>query len=108
MQCVAVDVIFLCVYTAGNNVLRTIHGVGEMMTQMVLSRGSMLTHPSQPMTGHGKKTHGLSDSEDVVVMDTKLRIIEILQVCIFFSYSPNIGLLECKKNKNKVQTRLFL
>ncbi|XP_062860264.1 inositol 1,4,5-trisphosphate receptor type 2 [Trichomycterus rosablanca] len=64
----------------GNNVLRTIHGVGEMMTQMVLSRGAMLTHgapESQPMMG--KKNLGLPDNEDVVVMDTKLRIIEILQ-----------------------------
>ncbi|KAK3570412.1 hypothetical protein QTP86_019287 [Hemibagrus guttatus] len=63
----------------GNNVLRTIHGVGEMMSQMVLSRGAMMTNPSQPISGHGKNTHGLSENEDVVVMDTKLRIIEILQ-----------------------------
>ncbi|GAA6101701.1 inositol 1,4,5-trisphosphate receptor type 2 isoform X3 [Tachysurus ichikawai] len=63
----------------GNNVLRTIHGVGEMMSQMVLSRGAMMTNPSQPISVHGKNTHGLTDNEDVVVMDTKLRIIEILQ-----------------------------
>ncbi|XP_060734023.1 inositol 1,4,5-trisphosphate receptor type 2 isoform X1 [Tachysurus vachellii] len=63
----------------GNNVLRTIHGVGEMMSQMVLSRGAMMTNPSQPISVHGKKTYGLTDNEDVVVMDTKLRIIEILQ-----------------------------
>ncbi|KAL0968457.1 hypothetical protein UPYG_G00267150 [Umbra pygmaea] len=63
---------------AGNNVLRTIHGVGEMMTQMVLSRGQALPHnhpdksPSpQPLTS--------LDNEDVMVMDTKLKIIEILQ-----------------------------
>uniref|UniRef100_W5LMA3 Inositol 1,4,5-trisphosphate receptor n=1 Tax=Astyanax mexicanus TaxID=7994 RepID=W5LMA3_ASTMX len=65
----------------GNNVLRTIHGVGEMMTQMVLSRGSMLPHSlpdSQPMMGHGKPLCVL-DNQDVMVMDTKLRIIEILQ-----------------------------
>uniref|UniRef100_A0A3B4CNT8 Inositol 1,4,5-trisphosphate receptor n=1 Tax=Pygocentrus nattereri TaxID=42514 RepID=A0A3B4CNT8_PYGNA len=65
----------------GNNVLRTIHGVGEMMTQMVLSRGSMLPHghsESQPMTGRGKPLC-LLDNQDVMVMDTKLRIIEILQ-----------------------------
>ncbi|XP_027017224.1 inositol 1,4,5-trisphosphate receptor type 2 isoform X5 [Tachysurus fulvidraco] len=63
----------------GNNVLRTIHGVGEMMSQMVLSRGAMMTNSSQPISVHGKNTHGFMDNEDVVVMDTKLRIIEILQ-----------------------------
>ncbi|XP_041113341.1 inositol 1,4,5-trisphosphate receptor type 2-like isoform X1 [Polyodon spathula] len=64
----------------GNNVLKTIHGVGEMMTQMVLSRGSILpiVHDSQPTARHGKQV-SLADSEDVMVMDTKLKIIEILQ-----------------------------
>lgn len=88
----------------GNNVLRTIHGVGEMMSQMVLSRGAMMTNPSQPISGHGKKTHALSENEDVVVMDTKLRIIEILQVCIgFLSLPPpnfaHLILEEKKKHK---------
>ncbi|KAG5830491.1 hypothetical protein ANANG_G00311190 [Anguilla anguilla] len=43
---------------SGNNVMRTIHGVGEMMSQMA---------PGPP------------DCEDVTVMNTKLKIIEILQ-----------------------------
>lgn len=74
--------LLLCVCVCvGNNVLRTIHGVGEMMTQMVLSRGAMLSSPSETMTG--QKAHGLAEREDVVVMDTKLRIIEILQVWVF-------------------------
>ncbi|XP_077049524.1 inositol 1,4,5-trisphosphate-gated calcium channel ITPR2 isoform X2 [Siphateles boraxobius] len=63
----------------GNNVMRTIHGVGEMVTQMVLSRGLMMSHclpDAQPI--HGKQIC-LSDNENVMVMDTKLRIIEILQ-----------------------------
>ncbi|KAM4554156.1 inositol 1,4,5-trisphosphate-gated calcium channel ITPR2 [Fundulus diaphanus] len=64
---------------AGNNVMRTIHGVGEMMTQMVMSRGVMHglseTSPS-PLNGKGAI---VPDNEDVVVMDTKLKIIEILQ-----------------------------
>lgn len=83
----------------GNNVLRTIHGVGEMMTQMVLSRGAMLTHSSQPISGHGKKLHSLTDHEDVVVMDTKLRIIEILQVCCFCCFTHVI--LDCLKGWKK-------
>ncbi|XP_026086465.1 inositol 1,4,5-trisphosphate receptor type 2-like [Carassius auratus] len=63
----------------GNNVIRTIHGVGEMVSQMVLSRGLMMPHclpDAQPI--HGKQIC-LSDTENVMVMDTKLRIIEILQ-----------------------------
>uniref|UniRef100_A0A8C7QPM2 Inositol 1,4,5-trisphosphate receptor n=1 Tax=Oncorhynchus mykiss TaxID=8022 RepID=A0A8C7QPM2_ONCMY len=67
---------------AGNNVLRTIHGVGEMMTQMVLSRGYVLPHhlpDTPPSLQHGIQPFLLPDNEDVMVMDTKLKIIEILQ-----------------------------
>ncbi|XP_029141909.1 inositol 1,4,5-trisphosphate receptor type 2, partial [Protobothrops mucrosquamatus] len=65
----------------GNNVMRTIHGVGEMMTQMVLSRGSIFpaSSPDIPPSAHRSKQANLVDSEDVTVMDTKLKIIEILQ-----------------------------
>uniref|UniRef100_A0A673IKT3 Inositol 1,4,5-trisphosphate receptor n=1 Tax=Sinocyclocheilus rhinocerous TaxID=307959 RepID=A0A673IKT3_9TELE len=69
----------------GNNVMRTIHGVGEMVTQMVLSRGLMMPHclpDAQPI--HGKQIC-LPDNENVMVMDTKLRIIEILQVMPFYT-----------------------
>uniref|UniRef100_A0A6I8N225 Inositol 1,4,5-trisphosphate receptor n=1 Tax=Ornithorhynchus anatinus TaxID=9258 RepID=A0A6I8N225_ORNAN len=65
----------------GNNVMRTIHGVGEMMTQMVLSRGSifpMAVPDVQPGTPPTKQAVPV-DNEDVTVMDTKLKIIEILQ-----------------------------
>ncbi|KAM4748677.1 LOW QUALITY PROTEIN: inositol 1,4,5-trisphosphate-gated calcium channel ITPR2 [Rhinophrynus dorsalis] len=68
-------------HDGGNNVMRTIHDVGEMMTQMVLSRGSILpmaVSDVQPVLHSGKQT-GPSDSEDITVMDTKLKIIEILQ-----------------------------
>ncbi|XP_075997943.1 inositol 1,4,5-trisphosphate-gated calcium channel ITPR2 [Genypterus blacodes] len=64
---------------AGNNVLRTIHGVGEMMTQMVMSRGVPHSLPDTPPSLRYGKGHLLPDNEDVIVMDTKLRIIEILQ-----------------------------
>ncbi|KAM6383234.1 LOW QUALITY PROTEIN: inositol 1,4,5-trisphosphate-gated calcium channel ITPR2 [Alca torda] len=65
----------------GNNVMRTIHGVGEMMTQMVLSRGSIfpISAPDVQPSLHPSKQASTSDSEDVIVMDTKLKIIEILQ-----------------------------
>uniref|UniRef100_A0A8C8AP82 Inositol 1,4,5-trisphosphate receptor n=1 Tax=Otus sunia TaxID=257818 RepID=A0A8C8AP82_9STRI len=64
-----------------NNVMRTIHGVGEMMTQMVLSRGSIfpISAPDVQPSIHPSKQASTSDSEDVIVMDTKLKIIEILQ-----------------------------
>nr|XP_033807855.1 inositol 1,4,5-trisphosphate receptor type 2 isoform X1 [Geotrypetes seraphini] len=67
-------------HDGGNNVMRTIHGVGEMMTQMVLSRGSILplsVPDIQPNLHSNKQTN--TDSEDIIVMDTKLKIIEILQ-----------------------------
>nr|XP_019934105.1 PREDICTED: inositol 1,4,5-trisphosphate receptor type 2 [Paralichthys olivaceus] len=64
---------------AGNNVLRTIHGVGEMMTQMVMSRGVPHSLPDTPPSLRYSKGHFLPDNEDVMVMDTKLKIIEILQ-----------------------------
>ncbi|KFW75337.1 Inositol 1,4,5-trisphosphate receptor type 2, partial [Manacus vitellinus] len=65
----------------GNNVMRTIHGVGEMMTQMVLSRGSVfpISTPDIQPSIHPSKQASPADSEDVIVMDTKLKIIEILQ-----------------------------
>uniref|UniRef100_A0A8C5Q3B8 Inositol 1,4,5-trisphosphate receptor n=1 Tax=Leptobrachium leishanense TaxID=445787 RepID=A0A8C5Q3B8_9ANUR len=65
----------------GNNVMRTIHGVGEMMTQMVLSRGSALPMavPDVQQGIHSSKQANPTDSEDITVMDTKLKIIEILQ-----------------------------
>uniref|UniRef100_A0A7M4FYF6 Inositol 1,4,5-trisphosphate receptor n=1 Tax=Crocodylus porosus TaxID=8502 RepID=A0A7M4FYF6_CROPO len=64
-----------------NNVMRTIHGVGEMMTQMVLSRGSIfpISTPDVPPSIHPSKQASTMESEDVIVMDTKLKIIEILQ-----------------------------
>uniref|UniRef100_A0A8B9ICN6 Inositol 1,4,5-trisphosphate receptor n=1 Tax=Anser brachyrhynchus TaxID=132585 RepID=A0A8B9ICN6_9AVES len=61
--------------------MSTIHGVGEMMTQMVLSRGSIfpLSAPDVQPSIHPSKQASTSESEDVIVMDTKLKIIEILQ-----------------------------
>lgn len=51
------------------------------MTQMVMSRGVPQGLPdTSPSLRYGKG-HMLLDNEDVMVMDTKLKIIEILQVC---------------------------
>lgn len=67
-------------FPLGNNVLRTIHGVGEMMTQMVMSRGVPHSLPDTPPSLRYGKGYFIPDNEDVMVMDTKLKIIEILQV----------------------------
>uniref|UniRef100_A0A8C4VMW8 Inositol 1,4,5-trisphosphate receptor n=1 Tax=Gopherus evgoodei TaxID=1825980 RepID=A0A8C4VMW8_9SAUR len=67
-------------YPLNQTVKQTIHGVGEMMTQMVLSRGSIfpISVPDIQPSLHSSK-QASPDSEDVTVMDTKLKIIEILQ-----------------------------
>lgn len=51
-----------------------------MMTQMVMSRGVPHSLPDTPSSLRYGKGHFLADNEDVMVMDTKLKIIEILQV----------------------------
>lgn len=51
-----------------------------MMTQMVMSRGVPHSLPDTPPSLRYGKGYFLSDNEDVMVMDTKLKIIEILQV----------------------------
>ena len=50
------------------------------MTQMVMSRGVLHSLPDTPPSLRYSKGHFLPDNEDVMVMDTKLKIIEILQV----------------------------
>lgn len=53
-----------------------------MMTQMVLSRGSIfpMSVPDVQPSIHPIKQGNPVEPEDVTVMDTKLKIIEILQV----------------------------
>lgn len=61
--------------------MRSIHGVGELMTQVVLRGGGFLpTTPTAPPDGEVGKTQTEPEKEDILVMDTKLKIIEILQV----------------------------
>uniref|UniRef100_A0AAR2L927 Inositol 1,4,5-trisphosphate receptor n=1 Tax=Pygocentrus nattereri TaxID=42514 RepID=A0AAR2L927_PYGNA len=68
-------------FLAGSNVMRSIHGVGELMTQVVLRGGGFLpTTPTAPPDGEVGKTQTEPEKEDILVMDTKLKIIEILQV----------------------------
>ncbi|XP_073724012.1 inositol 1,4,5-trisphosphate-gated calcium channel ITPR3 isoform X3 [Misgurnus anguillicaudatus] len=65
----------------GKNVRRSIHGVGQMMSTMVLNRKqSVFSGPGR--TGAMDSQAGSKDSidtQDITVMDTKLKILEILQ-----------------------------
>ncbi|ERE66625.1 inositol 1,4,5-trisphosphate receptor type 1 isoform 1 [Cricetulus griseus] len=72
-----------------SNVMRSIHGVGELMTQVVLRGGGFL--PMTPMAAapEGNVKQAEPEKEDIMVMDTKLKIIEILQVLLTLSILKN-------------------
>ena len=72
----------VCPCPPGSNVMRSIHGVGELMTQVVLRGGGFL--PVTPMAAapEGNVKQAEPEKEDILVMDTKLKIIEILQVTL--------------------------
>lgn len=61
--------------------MRSIHGVGELMSQVVLRGGGFLpTTSNNSASGDAVKTQTEPEKQDILVMDTKLKIIEILQV----------------------------
>uniref|UniRef100_A0A8C1LRH0 Inositol 1,4,5-trisphosphate receptor n=1 Tax=Cyprinus carpio TaxID=7962 RepID=A0A8C1LRH0_CYPCA len=66
---------------SGKNVRRSIHGMGQMMSTMVLNRKpSLFSGSGRP--GALDSQAGSKDSidtQDITVMDTKLKILEILQ-----------------------------
>lgn len=64
----------------GSNVMRSIHGVGELMTQVVLRGGGFLPMTPTAAAPEGNVKQAEPEKEDIMVMDTKLKIIEILQV----------------------------
>lgn len=63
---------------------RSIQGVGHMMSTMVLSRKQSVFGASSLPSGAGVPEtldrSKFEDNEDIVVMETKLKILEILQV----------------------------
>ncbi|XP_077371305.1 inositol 1,4,5-trisphosphate-gated calcium channel ITPR3 isoform X2 [Festucalex cinctus] len=68
---------------SGKNVKRSIHGMGQMMTTMVLSRKQSLfggagAREELVLDGQRVAKDGI-DKMDLTVMDTKLKILEILQ-----------------------------
>ncbi|KAG7319290.1 hypothetical protein KOW79_017764 [Hemibagrus wyckioides] len=81
---------------AGSNVMRSIHGVGELMTQVVLRGGGFLpSTPTAPPDGEVGKTQTEPEKEDILVMDTKLKIIEILQFILNVRLDYRISCLLC-------------
>ncbi|KAI7798187.1 putative inositol 1, partial [Triplophysa rosa] len=63
----------------GKNVRRSIHGVGQMMSTMVLSRKqSIFSCSGRPGDSQAGSKDSI-DTQDITVMDTKLKILEILQ-----------------------------
>uniref|UniRef100_A0A8C5XKS6 Inositol 1,4,5-trisphosphate receptor n=1 Tax=Microcebus murinus TaxID=30608 RepID=A0A8C5XKS6_MICMU len=78
-----------------SNVMRSIHGVGELMTQVVLRGGGFL--PMAPMAAapEGNVKQAEPEKEDIMVMDTKLKIIEILQFILNVRLDYRISCLLC-------------
>ncbi|XP_055463164.1 inositol 1,4,5-trisphosphate receptor type 3 [Psammomys obesus] len=85
IDCVQAPAAMLQAYEepGGKNVRRSIQGVGHMMSTMVLSRKqSVFGAASLPAGAGGPEQLDRSkfeENEDVVVMETKLKILEILQ-----------------------------
>ncbi|KAF6312959.1 inositol 1,4,5-trisphosphate receptor type 1 [Rhinolophus ferrumequinum] len=79
----------------GSHVMRSIHGVGELMTQVVLRGGGFL--PVAPMAAapEGSVKQAEPEKEDIMVMDTKLKIIEILQFILNVRLDYRISCLLC-------------
>uniref|UniRef100_A0A3Q0RP13 Inositol 1,4,5-trisphosphate receptor n=1 Tax=Amphilophus citrinellus TaxID=61819 RepID=A0A3Q0RP13_AMPCI len=85
-----------CVHVSGSNVMKSIHGVGELMTQVVLRGGGLLpTTPTHQPEGDVVKTQTEPEREDIMVMDTKLKIIEILQFILNVRLDYRISCLLC-------------
>uniref|UniRef100_A0A8C0KRR8 Inositol 1,4,5-trisphosphate receptor n=1 Tax=Canis lupus dingo TaxID=286419 RepID=A0A8C0KRR8_CANLU len=91
LDCVHVTTIF----PISSNVMRSIHGVGELMTQVVLRGGGFL--PMTPMAAapEGNVKQAEPEKEDIMVMDTKLKIIEILQFILNVRLDYRISCLLC-------------
>lgn len=80
----------------GSNVMRSIHGVGELMSQVVLRGGGFLPTTSiSSSNGDTVKTQTEPEKQDILVMDTKLKIIEILQVRLSHSTQAFASCIVC-------------
>lgn len=59
-----------------SSVLKSLGGVSSVLANIILA-----TSPHSPGAGSSESAHRISNKEDAIVMHTKLKIIEILQVC---------------------------
>ena len=72
--------------TAKGGVLKSLHDIGSVMTNVALGTtgmGSRLPNTevsSRPLSSSPKKSLSAVKKEDELVMNTKLKIIEILEV----------------------------
>ena len=95
----------------GKNMKRSIHGVGQMMSTMVLSRkqsvyvGAGRSGLSVEAQSRGKDS---IDNQDVTVMDTKLKILEILQVSCSDETCRTHNCLDSKKLSCRISMHLSL
>uniref|UniRef100_A0A8C4UQT4 Inositol 1,4,5-trisphosphate receptor n=1 Tax=Falco tinnunculus TaxID=100819 RepID=A0A8C4UQT4_FALTI len=78
-----------------DNVMRSIHGVGELMTQVVLRGGGFLPMTPLAAAPEGNVKQSEPEKEDILVMDTKLKIIEILQFILNVRLDYRISCLLC-------------
>ncbi|KAF7249999.1 Inositol 1,4,5-trisphosphate receptor type 1 [Varanus komodoensis] len=101
LDCVHVATIFPITKVAkgeeskGSNVMRSIHGVGELMTQVVLRGGGFLPMTPLAAAPEGNVKQVEPEKEDILVMDTKLKIIEILQFILNVRLDYRISCLLC-------------
>uniref|UniRef100_A0A8B9LAA2 Inositol 1,4,5-trisphosphate receptor n=1 Tax=Astyanax mexicanus TaxID=7994 RepID=A0A8B9LAA2_ASTMX len=82
IDCIPNPAITSVFFISGKNIRRSIHGVGQMMSTMVLNRKqSVMVGPGRPIIGLDGQTRTKDsiDNQDITVMDTKLKILEILQ-----------------------------
>lgn len=75
--------------------MRSIHGVGELMTQVVLRGGGFLPVTPLAAAPEGNVKQSEPEKEDILVMDTKLKIIEILQVLAMHVNVASCGIFKC-------------
>ncbi|XP_062854005.1 inositol 1,4,5-trisphosphate receptor type 1 [Trichomycterus rosablanca] len=80
----------------GSNVMRSIHGVGELMTQVVLRGSGFLPATNRNTPDRDSvKAQTEPQKQDILVMDTKLKIIEILQFILNVRLDYRISCLLC-------------
>ncbi|XP_048344153.1 inositol 1,4,5-trisphosphate receptor type 1 isoform X4 [Sphaerodactylus townsendi] len=114
LDCVHVATIFPVAKVAkgeeskGSNVMRSIHGVGELMTQVVLRGGGFLPITPLAAAPEGNVKQAEPEKEDILVMDTKLKIIEILQfilnVRLDYRISCLLCIFKCEFDESNAQT----